>query len=106
MGSRSTDPAFDGELIDLALFEALYRLIEWQDIVADQTHAECEAIISVNDPELGPVRMQGVIPRLTQHPGAVWRSGPALGQDTDDVLRDYIGMPTEEIATLRHRGVI
>jgi formyl-CoA transferase len=82
------------------------RIYTMQDIVADQTYREREAIISVDDPELGPVRMQAVIPRLTQHPGAVWRSGPALGQDTDDVLRDYIGMPAEEISTLRRRGII
>jgi formyl-CoA transferase len=50
--------------------------------------------------------MQGVIPRLTSHPGAVWRSGPALGEDTDAVLADYIGMSPEEIAALRLRGVV
>ena len=33
---RSVDPDFDGEWIDLALFESLYRLIEWQVIVQDQ----------------------------------------------------------------------
>ena len=31
-----SDPGFQGEWIDLALFESLYRLIEWQVIVYDQ----------------------------------------------------------------------
>src|SRR6201999_337974 len=33
---RAADPEFDGEWIDLALFEGLYRLIEWQVILYDQ----------------------------------------------------------------------
>jgi len=33
---RHTDPEFAGEWIDLALFEPLFRLIEWQIIVYDQ----------------------------------------------------------------------
>lgn len=34
---RDTDPdSFDGEWIDLALFEPLYRLVEWQIIAYDQ----------------------------------------------------------------------
>jgi crotonobetainyl-CoA:carnitine CoA-transferase CaiB-like acyl-CoA transferase len=82
------------------------RIYTMEDIAADQTYREREDIISVDDPELGPVRMQAVIPRLAQHPGAVWRSGPALGEDTDDVLSDYLSMPADEIAALRERGVI
>jgi crotonobetainyl-CoA:carnitine CoA-transferase CaiB-like acyl-CoA transferase len=33
---QAHDPDFAGELIDLALFEPLYRLIEWQVIIQDQ----------------------------------------------------------------------
>ncbi|MCU1454100.1 MAG: L-carnitine dehydratase/bile acid-inducible protein [Acidimicrobiales bacterium] len=33
---RDNDPDFDGEWIDLALFEGLYRLCEWQVIMYDQ----------------------------------------------------------------------
>jgi formyl-CoA transferase len=33
---RRDDPDFDGEWIDLALFETLYRLVEWQIIFYDQ----------------------------------------------------------------------
>jgi formyl-CoA transferase len=33
---KSNDPEFSGEWVDIALFEPLFRLIEWQLIVADQ----------------------------------------------------------------------
>jgi formyl-CoA transferase len=76
------------------------------DIVADPTYAEREAIIEVPDAELGSVRMQSVIPRMKNHPGAVWRTGPALGEDTDAVLRQYIGLSETDVSGLRERGVI
>ena len=39
---RRSDPDFEGEWIDLALFETLYRLIEWQVIFYDQLGAAPE----------------------------------------------------------------
>jgi crotonobetainyl-CoA:carnitine CoA-transferase CaiB-like acyl-CoA transferase len=82
------------------------RIFTMADIAADPTYREREAIITVDDPELGPVRMQAVIPRLANHPGAVWRSGPALGEDTDAVLGDYLGLAPADVTGLRDRGVV
>lgn len=214
MHRRDTDPEFDGEWIDLALFESLYRLIEWQvifydqlgttperngnqlavapaavintyrtkddvwltvtsgtprsvrnvaalvgvepervatvelqranaallderlgawiaersadeclarmvelevtasqifsveDIVKDPTYAELGDVITVEDPELGPVRMQGVIPRMTNHPGTVWRTGPTLGQDNRAVYQGFLGMDDDAYDALVAGGVI
>ncbi len=36
LARRSSDPDFRGEWVDLALFEPLFRLVEWQVIVHDQ----------------------------------------------------------------------
>ena len=52
------------------------RIFSVEDILADQTYHERGDIITVDDADLGPVRMQGVIPTLTNHPGTVWRTGP------------------------------
>ena len=211
---RDTDPEFDGEWIDLALFESLYRLLEWQvivhdqlgtiperagnrlavapaavintyqssdgtwitvtsatlrsvqniaallglarddystledqlarrdlldeklrtwigahsaeqcmeamaraevvaspifsvaDIMADPTYAEREDVVTVDDDELGPVRMQAVVPRLAEHPGSIWRAGPSLGADNDLVYGQWLSMDPERIAALREEGVI
>jgi formyl-CoA transferase len=47
----------------------------------------------------------GVVPRLSATPGGQWRRAPALGQDSDAVLRE-VGVSNEQIAALRARGVI
>lgn len=76
------------------------------DIMADPTYRERGDIIEVADDELGPVKMQAVLPRFANHAGSVWRAGPALGADTDLVLRDYLALPPAEIGRLRAAGVI
>jgi crotonobetainyl-CoA:carnitine CoA-transferase CaiB-like acyl-CoA transferase len=82
------------------------RIYTVEDIVNDASYQERKAIITVDDPELGPLRMQGVIPMLTRHAGKVWRSGPALGEDTDTVLADLLGLGADAITDLRERGVV
>lgn len=82
------------------------RIFDISDILKDKTYQEREAIITVDDPELGPVKMQSVIPKLTQHSGAVWRSGPALGQDNDYVYKGYLNKSEEELSALKEQGII
>lgn len=48
----------------------------------------------------------GVFPKLSATPGAIWRGAPALGQDTDNILRTVLGYENEKIALLHSRGII
>lgn len=77
-----------------------------EDIMNDQTYQEREDIIQVDDPELGPVRMQAVLPKLSNHGGKVWRTGPALGEDNELVYKKYIGMTDSEYDRLTDAEVI
>jgi crotonobetainyl-CoA:carnitine CoA-transferase CaiB-like acyl-CoA transferase len=82
------------------------RVYSAADIVTDPIYAERNDIITVEDPNLGPVRMQAVIPRLHNHAGHVWRTGPALGQDNDLVYQTYLELTDERYAQLRAAGTI
>jgi crotonobetainyl-CoA:carnitine CoA-transferase CaiB-like acyl-CoA transferase len=82
------------------------RVYSAADIVKDPIYAERNDVITVEDPNLGPVRMQAVIPKLLNHPGHVWRTGPALGEDNDLVYRTYLGLTDERYAQLRANGTI
>ncbi|HEY1281064.1 MAG TPA: CoA transferase, partial [Acidimicrobiales bacterium] len=68
------------------------RIYSVVDILEDQTYRERDDIVTVDDPDLGPVRMQAVIPKLLNRPGRVWRTGPALGEDNDLVYKKYLGV--------------
>ncbi len=76
------------------------------DAFADPQYAAREAIISVDDPALGPLRMQGVTPKLSATPGAVARGAPLLGEHNDEVYGGLLGLSAAERASLRAGGVI
>lgn len=82
------------------------RVFDIEDIFADQTYRERENIITVEDDDLGPVRMQSVVPRMMNHPGHVWRTGPKTGEDNALVYENWLGISEEQISQLRSRGVI
>lgn len=77
-----------------------------EDMLRDPHFAAREAIVEVEHPDFGPMKMQNVAPRLSDTPGAVRHVGPALGQHTDEVLAGVLGYDEAQIARLKEAGVI
>jgi len=77
-----------------------------RDIFADPQFQALDSITSVPDPDLGRLRMQNVLFRLSRDRGSIRSTGRALGADNDAVYRDELGMSAEEMAGLAARGVI
>lgn len=91
----------DDALAEMAKAEVVAsRIYSAQDILDDPIYAERGDIITVDDADLGPIRMQAALPKLHSHPGHVWRAGPTLGEDNDLVLRDYLGLTEDEVREL------
>jgi crotonobetainyl-CoA:carnitine CoA-transferase CaiB-like acyl-CoA transferase len=76
------------------------------DVFTDSHFAARGNIVAVEDEDLGEIRMQNVAPRLLRTPGHVDHPGPALGEHTDEVLADRLGLSPSEIEELRRRSVI
>jgi len=76
------------------------------DIFADPHIAARGDIETVDDPVIGPVRMQGVYPRFSRTPGAVSRGAPRLGAHNEEVYCGLLGLTTEELEELRREDVI
>jgi crotonobetainyl-CoA:carnitine CoA-transferase CaiB-like acyl-CoA transferase len=76
------------------------------DMMEDEQYADRENVIEVKDPEIGAFPMQNVVPRLTETPGKVRWTGPALGQHNEEVFGEVLGLGEEEITGLRERGII
>ena len=49
------------------------------------------------------VKMPGIVPKLSETPGAVNWQGPALGQHTDDILTG-LGLTEADIQRLKTSG--
>jgi crotonobetainyl-CoA:carnitine CoA-transferase CaiB-like acyl-CoA transferase len=84
---------------------AVAPIYDVRDIMADPQLAALDAITTVPDPELGPLRMQNVLFRLTGTPGEIRWTGRPHGADTDEILGG-LGLPPEDLAALRDKGVI
>ncbi|WP_371432357.1 CaiB/BaiF CoA transferase family protein [Novosphingobium sp.] len=68
------------------------RVYDAEDMMADPHFAARDALVKVDDAEFGEVTMQGVFPKLSDTPGSIRRPAPlAVGQDTADVLRRWLG---------------
>ncbi|WP_067275426.1 CaiB/BaiF CoA transferase family protein [Streptomyces jeddahensis] len=76
-----------------------------RDIMGDPQYAARDALTTVDDPELGPLRMQNVLFRLTETPGGIRWAGRPHGADTDALLTE-LGLTEEEIETLRSEGAV
>ncbi|MGH4027607.1 CaiB/BaiF CoA transferase family protein [Actinomycetota bacterium Odt1-20B] len=76
-----------------------------RDVMADPQYAALDTITTVDDPELGPLRMQNVLFRLTDTPGAIRWTGRPHGADTDEVLTE-LGLTRREITALRTEGTL
>jgi crotonobetainyl-CoA:carnitine CoA-transferase CaiB-like acyl-CoA transferase len=66
-------------------------------------------IVEVDHPVFGKIRETGCPIQVSSgvSSGKIKpRPGPALGADTEEILRGYLGMAAEEIAGLRERGVV
>ncbi|MGC5331143.1 CaiB/BaiF CoA transferase family protein [Micromonospora sp. DT62] len=76
------------------------------EMLRDEHFAAREAIVRLAHPEFGEFPMQNVVPRLSMTPGKVKWVGPQLGEHTDEVLTDIVGLATSEVDELRASGVI
>lgn len=74
------------------------------DIVSDPHYLARQMIASTDSP-IGPLKVPGVLPKLSRTPGRIGKGGPKLGEHTDDVLAG-LGLTDEQIAGLRERGII
>ncbi|WP_216893505.1 CaiB/BaiF CoA transferase family protein [Nocardia alni] len=75
------------------------------DIFTDRQFAH-RGTITHADSRIGPLAVPGVIPALSDTPGEIRWLGPALGADTDAVLRELLHRDLDEITRLRSDGVV
>ena len=75
------------------------------DVLADPQIEALDVLTSVEDDELGALRMQNVLFRMSATPGSIRHTGRALGADTDAVLAEA-GVDPDRTAGLRANGVL
>jgi crotonobetainyl-CoA:carnitine CoA-transferase CaiB-like acyl-CoA transferase len=77
------------------------------DRAAEHPQAKARgAFVECDHPVAGKVSVVAPWVKLSETPGGVHSAAPLLGQHTDQVLRDQLGLSAAEIADLRRDGAI
>jgi formyl-CoA transferase len=94
----------------LAAFEEAGAVIamahDAADIVDSPAYKDRDAIVTVDDPHLGPVRMPNAVPRLSASPGSVRWTGPDVGAHNEEIYCGVLGLSAVELQRLRDAGVV
>jgi crotonobetainyl-CoA:carnitine CoA-transferase CaiB-like acyl-CoA transferase len=86
--------------IPMGAINSIAEVVGHPQVVARQ------ALVEMDHPRAGKVRMVGAPVRLSETPGSVRTPAPMLGEHTDLVLRELLGLGADEIAALRATGAI
>ena len=96
--------------VETALSEAKIgcsRVYNTRDQLADRHYAARNMTVPVLDRQSGvPVRVYGVVPKMSLTPGRIWRGAPSVGDDTTDILTRMLGLSDPDIERLYADNVV
>lgn len=81
------------------------KIYDVADIAEDPHYQARGMILDGALPDGTPVKLPGIVPKLSETPGEVRSAAPALGQDTDEVLAG-MGIGEAQREDWRARGII
>ena len=85
---------------------AVAPIYDIAQVCEDPQYKALDSITTVNDPVLGPIKMQNLMFRMSETPGRIGHPGPRLGEHTDEVLKSILGLSDARLGELHASGVI
>ena len=92
--------AFEREKGTLAPIYSVAQIFE------DPQFAAREAIVPAQDDDFGEVRLQSVVPKLTNNPGRVSHTARSIGADNETIYKEFLDLEPADLAELKEKGVI
>ena len=77
-----------------------------EDLVNDPQVIDRDIITTVEDDQLGPVKMQNVMFRMSETPGDIAFPGRDLGADNDEIYVKEFGHDLGRLRDLKDGGVL
>jgi crotonobetainyl-CoA:carnitine CoA-transferase CaiB-like acyl-CoA transferase len=84
---------------------ALAPIYDVEQLMQDPQVLYRDTITTVEDEDLGSIKMQNLMARLTGTPGSIRFPGRRLGQDNETLYQELFGIGPEELEQLRAEGV-
>lgn len=77
-----------------------------EQVVNNEQVRARDMIVETDHPVAGKIKMAGIPIKLSETPGAVERPAPLLGQHTEEILSEILGISSEEVAQLKTQNVL
>jgi CoA:oxalate CoA-transferase len=75
-------------------------------VVTNEQVVARDMIVEVEHPVAGETRIPGIPIKLSRTPGEIHKASPVLGEDTEKLLKQYLGLTPEQFVELREKQVI
>lgn len=85
-----------------AVFAPVYGV---EDIMKDPQYQARDDLVTLDDPDLGPLTMQGIVPKFPGRDHKIRHAGGARGRDNEAYFGGF-GISPSEIAALKEEGVM
>ncbi|MCZ6854075.1 MAG: CoA transferase [Gammaproteobacteria bacterium] len=82
------------------------RIYRAPEMLVDPHYAAREAIVAVPHKTFKNLKIQNVVPRLSETPGSIRWAGPELGEHNEEVFQRLLGMDDAELLDLHERGIV
>jgi len=83
------------------------RVFNMQDQYENEHYNAREMTVPVLDRQSGvPVRVYGVVPKMSLTPGRIWRGAPSVGEDTTEILSRLLGFSEADITGLYESKIV
>ncbi|MEF8786053.1 MAG: CoA transferase [Haloarculaceae archaeon] len=76
------------------------------DIMEDEHYQARDALVEIEDDQLGEGLVQNTFPRFSETPGEITHLGPQLGAHNEEVYGEHLSYDEETLADLQSEGVI
>jgi len=85
---------------------AVAPVADFEQLASDPHLVARKALVAIDDPDLGTLRMPDVLPKLSETPGRIRHAGLAMGVHNDEIYRERLGLTEAEMQALKADGVI
>ncbi len=85
---------------------AVAPVYDIEQIMEDPQYEALGSIATIDDADLGSVKMQNVMFRMSDTPGRIRWAGRGLGADNSAIYGDELGLTEDELAELIDKGVL
>jgi crotonobetainyl-CoA:carnitine CoA-transferase CaiB-like acyl-CoA transferase len=83
------------------------RVFSTPDQYTDAHYQARQMTVPVLDRQSGvPIRVYGVVPKMSLTPGRIWRGAPSIGEDTTAILSTLLGLTEPDIQRLYDSQIV